>query len=160
MTDSNSNDRFLDPLENYDSIDFDDPVEQSLHVESVASLQTQPHICVTSDTSVRDTMRLMTGKQISCVLVEEDDRLIGVFGDRDVLDKVALEYDDVMDGPVADVMSRNPVSVREDDTAAKVLSVMAVTGYRHVPVVDPHGKTVGIVSPQRVAKFLSSHLDS
>ena len=160
MTDSNSNDRFLDPLENYDSIDFDDPVEQSLHVESVASLQTQPHICVTSDTSVRDTMRLMTGKQISCVLVEEDDRLIGVFGDRDVLDKVALEYDDVMDGPVADVMSRNPVSVREDDTAAKVLSVMAVTGYRHVPVVDPQGKTVGIVSPQRVAKFLSSHLDS
>ena len=156
---SNAENEYQDPLENYDSPEFSDPIEQLLHDETVSALQTQPHMCVSADTTVREAMNLMTGKQISCVLVEEADHLIGVFSDRDVLDKVALEYEDVIDSSVRNVMSSEPVFVREDDTAAKVLSVMAVSGYRHVPVVNETGKTIGIVSPQRVAKFLSSHLD-
>ena len=71
MTTSNEN--FEDPLENYDNPSFDDPIEQALYDESVAALQTQPHMCVSGDTTVRDTMQLMTGKHISCVLVEDDD---------------------------------------------------------------------------------------
>ncbi|GAB5441063.1 MAG: hypothetical protein Fues2KO_14120 [Fuerstiella sp.] len=150
---------FTDPLENYDPPNFSDPLESALHDCTVSDLQTQPHMCVTTTTPVRETMKLMTGRQISCVLVEEDDRLVGVFGDRDVLDRVALEYDDVIDQPVGNVMSRNPVFVRADESAAKVLAIMAISGYRHVPVVDLQGKTIGIVSPQRVARFLSEYVN-
>ncbi|MEQ9407425.1 MAG: CBS domain-containing protein [Fuerstiella sp.] len=162
MTSANEpdNGNFQDPLEDYSTPAFDDPIEEALHEKLVASLQAQPHICVSADTSVRDTMKLMVGQQIACVLVEENDRLVGVFGDRDVLDKVALEYDAVIDGPVRNVMSTNPVSVREDESAAKVLSIMAVSGYRHIPVVRPDGKSVGIVSPQRMAHFLYGYLES
>jgi len=154
------NGSFEDPLEDYSPPVFEDPVEQALHDELVSTLQTQPHFCVSADTSVRDTMKLMVGRQIACVLVEEGEKLVGVFGDRDVLDKVALEYDDVIDRPVREVMSTNPVLVLEDDSAAKVLSVMAVSGYRHVPVTTPEGKTIGIVSPQRMGHFLIRHLQS
>ena len=154
-----SKNEFADPLENYDSPGFDDPIEQALHDESVAELQTQPHICVSADTTVRDTMKLMTGRHISCVLVEDNGKLVGVFSDRDVLDKVALEFANVIDAPVRKVMSTDPVYVEETDSAAKVLSVMAVSGYRHVPVVDSGGHAIGIVSPQRVARFLASHLE-
>lgn len=150
---------FTDPLENYDAPSFADPLEAALHFETVARLQTQPHLSVTSDTTVRETMKLMTGRQISCVLVEEDERLVGVFGDRDVLDRVALEYDQVLEQPVRSVMTGNPVSVREDEPAARVLAIMAVSGYRHVPVVDLQGRTVGVVSPQRVARFLSAYMN-
>ena len=155
---NSKNGGFEDPLENYDAPKFDDPVEQALCDEPVATLQMQPYTCVSADTSVRDTMNLMVGRQIACVLVEEDDHLVGVFGDRDVLDKVALEYDAVIDSAVRDVMSRDPVSVLETDTAAKALSIMAVSGYRHVPVVAPDGRPLGIVSPQRMAHFLKSRL--
>lgn len=151
---------FQDPLENYDPPAFSDPVEEALHNGTVADLQTQPHLCVTADTSVRDTMKLMVGQQIACVLVEDQGTLAGVFGDRDVLDKVAFEYDDVIDGPVANVMSTDPVSVLENESAAKVLAIMAVSGYRHVPVVSPEGKTMGIVSPQRVCQFLGQHFQA
>lgn len=150
---------FTDPLENYDPPNFSDPLESALHDCTVSDLQTQPHMCVTSTTPVRETMKLMTGRQISCVLVEEDDRLVGVFGDRDVLDRVALEYDDVIDQPVSNMMSRDPVFARADESAAKVLAIMAISGYRHVPVVDLQGKTIGIVSPQRVARFLSEYVN-
>ena len=151
---------YTDPMEDYDVPEFDDPIEEALHSELVSDLQTQPLMCVSADTTVRETMKLMVGHQIAAVLVEEDGCLTGVFGDRDVLDKVALEYDDVIEGPVRDVMSTDPVSVREGDSAAKVLSIMAVSGYRHVPVVEADGKAVGIVSPQRMAHFLYRHMDA
>ena len=102
----------------------------------------------------------MVGLQIACVLVKENERLAGVFTDRDVLDKVCLEYDDVIDGPVRRVMSTDPVHVQEGESAASALAVMAVSGYRHVPVVNGDHHPVGIVSPQRMAKFLSTHLEN
>ncbi len=71
-----------------------------------------------------------------------------------------VEYDDVIDRPVREVMSTRPVSVLDHDSAAKVLAIMAVSGYRHVPVTTPEGKTIGIVSPQRMAHFLMGHLQS
>ena len=83
MTSPENNDaeEFSDPLENYDPPEFEDPLEQALHDESVASLQTKPHTCVSVTTSVRETMKLMVGRQITCVLVEEDGLLVGVFSE-------------------------------------------------------------------------------
>ncbi len=161
MADSrNRNQDFEDPIENYDAKQFDDPIEQAFHDESVANIQAQPMTCVDANTSIRETMKLMVGLQIACVLVHEDGRLVGVFGDRDVLDKVSLEYDAVIDKPVRTVMSDKPVYVQDDDSAAKALAVMAVSGYRHVPVVNAKHEPVGVVSPQRMAKFLSAHLEN
>ena len=158
MSNTDASNSFEDPLENYEAPKFDDPVAQALHDATVSDVQTQPHICVSADTSVREAMKLMAGRQIACVLVEQQNKLVGVFGDRDVLDRVALEYDAVTDRPVSEVMSTEPVFVQTDDSAAKVLSVMAVSGYRHVPVVDSDQTPAGIVSPHRIAHFLKSHL--
>ena len=149
---------FEDPLENYDSPEFSDSAEAALHDSSVNSVQTQPHLAVSSDTTVRATMKLMVGHEIACVLVEDRSQLVGIFGDRDVLDRVALESETVMDGPVSAVMTRRPVTVNQADSVAKVISIMAVSGYRHVPVIDGEGRPVGIVSPQRIGKFLHEHL--
>jgi len=156
---ASDNKEFQDPLEDYDPPVFEDPVEQALHDESVESLKTKPLTTVAADLSVREAMQLMVGNQIACILVEEGGKLVGVFSDRDVLDRVALEYDQVIDGPVRDVMSTDPVFVEEVDNAAKVLTVMAVSGYRHVPVVNAQGAPTGIVSPVRISQFLSSQLN-
>jgi len=155
QTDSGS---FEDPLENYDVPKFDDPVEQALHDKTVESIQAQPMTCIDASTSVRETMKLMVGRQITCVLVQEDGKLVGIFGDRDVLDKVCLEYDDVIDGPIRAVMTANPVFVHQHDSTAKVLSIMAVSGLRHVPVIDADQRPIGIVSPQRMTQFLPHYL--
>ncbi len=149
---------FQDPIENYEHPDFDDPIEQALHDESVEQLRTTPFLCVSADTTVREAMKLMVGHQIACILISDEGRLAGVFSDRDVLDRVALEYDQVIDSPVRDVMTADPVFVLENDNAAKVLSVMAVSGYRHVPVVNTDGVATGIVSPVRVSQFLAQQL--
>ena len=99
MTDNKN--EFEDPLEDYSPPEFDDRVEEAIHNKHVADIQTKPHLCVARDTSVRDAMKLMAGRQIACVLVEDEGQLVGIFADRDVLDKVAMEYDAVIDGPVS-----------------------------------------------------------
>jgi CBS domain-containing protein len=85
--------------------------------------------------------------------------LVGVFSERDVLSKVVLEYDKVKDLPVSEVMTTEPIYVNETDSAVVALSVMALCGYRHVPVVDLNDNVVGIVSPQRVTEFLQKHFN-
>lgn len=149
---------FVDPLSDYESADYGDAAAQRLADASVAALESTPFHCVSADTSVRDTMKMMVGNEIACVLVEDRGKLAGVFTDRDVLDKVALEYDDVVDLTVRSLMATEPIFVHEEDSAARVITVMAVSGYRHVPVVDHDGAPAGIVSPQRVVRFLATDL--
>lgn len=153
-------DEFQDPLENYDPPSYDDPLEQALADETVATLQTTPYAAVTPATSVAEALKKLVGDQIACLLVEEDGKLVGVFSDRDVLDKVALEWDATKDRPVRDLMTSDPVYVYDTQPASAVLTVMAVSGYRHVPVVDVNRNVRGIVSPQRVTRFLREHFTS
>lgn len=145
---------FQDPLENYEPRQYDDPLQQALAEQTVGQLHTQPFASVTPDTPISTALSKLVGDQIACLLIEQDGRLVGVFSDRDVLAKVALEYDQIKDQPVSEVMTNDPVYVYDTDSAAAALTVMAVSGYRHVPVVDLDEKLVGILSPHRMTKFM------
>ncbi len=160
MSSSNAKDgEFQDPLENYDPPKFDDPIERALHEETVLAIQSQPCTRVSADSTVAEVLKTLVGEGIACVLVEAGGKLVGVVSDRDILDKVALEYEAVQDKPVRDIMTPDPVYVDENQSAASALAVMAVSGYRHVPVVDVDENIVGIISPQRVTKFLRNCMD-
>ena len=150
--------KFQDPLENYEPREYNDDLERALAEEPVTAIHAKPFIAVKEDTPVHAALQMLAGRDIaSALVVDPEDRLVGVFTDRDVLDKVALEYDTVKDKPVSEVMTKNPIRAREDESSAAALCVMAAAGYRHVPVVTIDEKVIGIVSPQRVAEFLQKH---
>ena len=48
--------------------------------------------------------------------------------------------------PIADVMTREPVSLTERTTVSRALAVLEEIGIRHLPIVDRDGRLVGIVS--------------
>ena len=150
---------FQDPLENYDPKQYDDPLEEALATEPVSAIQSTPYASVPPDTPVHEAVRQLAGLHVACLLVEEDQQLLGVFTDRNVLDKVALEYDQVKDRPVSEFMTPDPIFVYESDSAAAVLTVMAVHGFRHVPVLSSDKKIVGIASPHRISSFLGEHFE-
>ena len=161
MSESSSADpeEFQDPLENYDPKTYADRLEQALAEESVAAIKHEPFASVSPDTPICEAVEKLAGLHVACLLVEDGGELLGVFSDRDVLDKVALEFTERRDDKVRDVMTENPVYVYENDSAAATLSVMAVSGFRHVPVLDLDNQLVGIVSPQRITKFLHQYFD-
>lgn len=155
-----NSDEFQDPLENYDPKQYNDPLEEALDTLPVSTIQSTPYAGITPDTPIHEALKRLAGLQVACLLVEKDQKLLGVFSDRDALDKVALEYDQMKDRPVRDVMTSNPIFVYDTDSSAAVLTVMAVHGFRHVPVISSaDGKIVGIVSPHRVTGFLQSYFE-
>lgn len=151
-----ANDSFEDPLENYEAKTYNDPLEKAIAEEAVVRIQHQPHASIGPDMSVAHAIAKLASEHVACLTVEEDGKLVGLFTNREVLDKVALEKD-VLDKPVRDVMTQEPLVVHEDDPIAAALCVMSVHGYRHVPVLDAGGRVKGIISPQRVTNFLSEH---
>lgn len=148
---------FQDPLENYDPRRYGGPLERALAEETVAAIQSTPYVSIPPEMPIHEALGRLAALHVACLLVEKDDRLVGVFTDRDALDQVALEFDEVKDQPVSSVMTKDPVYVNDSDSSAAALSVMAVSGYRHVPVLGLDGKTLGIASPQRITAFLQRY---
>ena len=153
----NSGEHYRDPLENYDPKIYDDPLERALATEPVSAIQAQPFVTIPPQATVGEAMTKLVDLSIACLLVEEDGKLLGVFSERDALNKVALEYEQVKDRPIREFMTTSPIYVFNTDSSAAALSVMAATGYRHVPVVDLNHRIVGVVSPQRVTSFLERY---
>lgn len=152
---------FQDPLENYEPREYNDALEQALAEQPVTEIHAHPFVTIDEDTPVHAALEKLAGKDIACTLVvDKQQRLVGVFSDRDALDKVALEYDQVKDKPVRELMSSKPIRVREEESAAAALCVMAAAGYRHVPIVSADDTLIGMVSPRRVAEFLQQHFDA
>ena len=151
--------KFQDPLENYDPKTYADPLEEALAEHKMQEMQHEPFATTTPETTVAEALELLAGTHVACLLIEEDKKLVGVFSNRDVLDKVALDYDEAKDRPVSEVMTHNPVYVYETDSPAKAFAVMAAAGHRHVPVLNLDEELVGIVSPQRGTAFLCQYFE-
>ncbi len=149
---------FQDPLENYDPKAYNDPLEQAICESPASEIQHEPYTTISADESVATALDRLAKDHIACLMVVENGKLVGVFTNREVLHKVALA-DDALQLSVREVMTPNPVRVRDDDPIAATLCVMAVHGYRHVPIVGADETVQGIVSPQRVTNFLSTRVD-
>ena len=59
--------------------------------------------------------------------------------------------------PISELMTRDPVVLRQDDTIAVAINKMAVGGFRHVPIVDGH-RPVAVVSARDVFRHISTRL--
>src|SRR3954452_14268786 len=79
-------------------------------------------------------------------VVDENNVVAGIFTERDVLRKVALTGKDPKTMSVRDVMTSSVVMATSDISAAEALEVMVREHHRHLPVVDDHGKLLGILS--------------
>lgn len=105
----------------------------------------QEIVTSTADTTVGDAARLMRENHIGAVVVVENGRLAGIFTERDALFRVVAEGLDVKTTRLADVMTRNPQTVRPDQKFSVALQMMYGGKFRHVPVVED-GRPVGILS--------------
>ncbi len=88
------------------------------------------------------------------VLAEEDQRMVGIFTERDFLCRVAAEGRDPETTPVGTVMTPNPETLGLNDCVTYAINKMVIGGYRNVPVTDDFGDVVGLVSVREVIRHL------
>ena len=98
-------------------------------------------------TSVRDVARLMKTHHTSALLVlDAAGRLAGICTERDLVFDTLAEGLDPDATSVADIMTTEPLTIDGDKPFGHALHMMFEGGFRHVPVVDHHGRPLGIVS--------------
>jgi len=102
------------------------------------------------DVSVREAVEAMNtkGSPGAVSLVDGEGKLVGVFTDGDLRRRMIETGPSLLDGPVADVMTRSPKTVRADDLAAEAYRIMRQYRIDNLPVVDDHGMPVGLIDVQ------------
>jgi CBS domain-containing protein len=106
--------------------------------------------------SIGDAVRRMHQAATDCLLVCEGDRLVGIFTDRDAVVKVAGKP--LAASGLAELMTRDPVVLRPEDTLAVAIHKMAVGGFRHIPVVDEADRPIAVVSATDVFQHIVAAL--
>jgi CBS domain-containing protein len=78
--------------------------------------------------------------------VVKDGHLEGILTDRDIAVRAVAENRDLTTALVDDVMSRDPVTIQEDEDVQAAARLMADRQVRRLPVVDHDGRLTGILA--------------
>ena len=111
---------------------------------AVAELMSTPPVTAVARESMAEVAVRMDKEGVSCVVVVEGDRPLGILTERDVV-RFAASGADPASTPVARWMTSDPDTVQPSSEAGEVIARLAERGHRHVPVVDD-GRLVGVVS--------------
>ena len=106
---------------------------------------TRPVNSVNPGTTIIDAVRLMNEQNIGAILIMDDDKLEGIFTERDALTKVLGEGIDPVNTKISDVMTADPIFVDPSTTVEEAMEIVTARRVRHLPIVH-NGKLVGIVS--------------
>jgi CBS domain-containing protein len=139
------------PLVEFDHAGSD--LEQSISWHSVRVLCPKEPVSVPPTTTVREAIAKCVDGKFGCLLVEQNGELVGVFTERDVLNKLSSDLS-ALDQPVANFMTASPEALTPDDSIAYALHAMDLGGYRHMPVVNENRKPTGIISVRDILRFL------
>lgn len=100
---------------------------------------------VRPEESVFSALELLARYEVGALMVMEGGRLVGVVSERDYTRKVALQGRNSKETLVADIMTRNVITVTPNTGTRICMALMSEKKIRHLPVVD--GDTVvGMIS--------------
>ena len=95
--------------------------------------------------TVLDAAKTMNQRRIGAVVVTDGDRVIGIFTERDILNRVVAAGKDPKITPIGEVMTSPMACCRRDTHLAECKTVMSQKRIRHLPVVED-GKLYGMIS--------------
>jgi CBS domain-containing protein len=114
-------------------------------VRDILRLKTQPMKFVREHNSVFEAVQELVTHNVSAVLVIEGEDLVGIVTERDVAKHVVLEDRTARDTAVHEIMTRNVIYVRPDQTIEECMALMTERRIRHLPVIEGT-QLIGIVS--------------
>ena len=97
------------------------------------------------DLLVFDGLKLLAEYGVGAVLVMEGEQLVGVFSERDYTRKVALQGRNSRETRVADIMTRDVISVAPQTGTRACMALMSQNKIRHLPVVEGT-RVLGMIS--------------
>lgn len=110
---------------------------------------------ITSTSSLRKALKLLAEKDIGALVVTKRGKPCGIFSERDLARKLAVENSLSQDTPVSKLMTGEILTVSPSDSVEKCMQMMTDHHIRHLPVVVDE-ELKGIVSIGDAVKSIIS----
>jgi acetoin utilization protein AcuB len=120
-------------------------------------------VTVDENDSLQDAMRLLKDHDIKTLPVLKKGKLVGVITDRDLKeasasDATTLEVHELLylvsKIKVRDIMTKKPITVPIDYTVEETAEILLKNKISGVPVVDPDGQVVGVITKDNLFQVL------
>ena len=102
-------------------------------------------LSIAADASIFEAVTLMADRGIGALLVMDGERLIGLISERDCTQKVMLEERSPRETTVKQIMVKNILCVKPEQTVEEGMALMTDKRIRHLPVVNGD-RVEGIIS--------------
>jgi CBS domain-containing protein len=112
-------------------------------------------LAVLPSATVFEALEVMSTHNIGALLVMENDKLVGIFSERDYARKGIVQGRSAKTTSISEVMTPNVYTVESKMTTKDCMEIMNAKKFRHLPVVDD-GHVTGILS---VGDIVSAILD-
>lgn len=100
---------------------------------------------VAPSVTVFEALQLLAQYEVGAILVMDQGKLIGVVSERDYSRKVALQGRNSKETLVADIMTREVITVTPQTRTRDCMALMSQKKIRHLPVVDGQ-QVLGMIS--------------
>ena len=95
--------------------------------------------------SIFEALKIMSDKEIGALLVIEDEKLVGIFSERDYARKVILKGKSSINTQVGELMTKKVLYIDPEKNINDCMAIMTDKHIRHLPVINNH-KVIGIVT--------------
>ena len=124
-----------------------------MKVKDILKAKGNISLSVAPDTLIFDALYLMSEKNVGALLVMENEKLVGIFSERDYARKIILKGRNSLDTEVREIMTEDVFTVTPEETIDQCMILMSGKRIRHLPVVQG-SEVVGVISIGDVVKFI------
>ena len=128
-------------------------MSRSVMADDIRQLE-QEFLGVSPDTSALEVIKKMKEAGLGCALVMDEGKLVGIFTERDLLNKLTGKSASSPGTAVKELMSPDPETLDETDSVATALNKMSMGRYRHIPVRKADG-SFSVTSIKHVIKYIA-----
>ncbi len=122
-------------------------------VREILKIKGHAVFSVTPNTTVYSAIEQMCEKNIGGVVILENEKLVGIFTERDYARKLILKGKSSKDTPISELMTKDPITVTPDSKLEDCMNIMSNKRIRHLPVMD-NNIIVGMISIGDLVKFI------
>jgi CBS domain-containing protein len=109
-------------------------------------------ITVEHDTPISQVAKIMKEKNIDSVLVLKEDKIVGIFTERDLVKTIADNVS--LNEPVSNYMSTKLITAKIDEPIVAVAYKMVEGNIRHLPITNEQGNLLGVVNIKDVLSLV------
>lgn len=122
-----------------------------MQVDNILQNKGRSVTTVSAQATLTEAVALLGAHRIGAVVVTDRNSVVGILSERDVVRHLGADWSALATRRVADIMTRDVVSVGRYATVDEVMELMTARRIRHLPVIE-NGNLIGIVSIGDVVK--------